>query len=415
MVKSLTEDEAVQVEVLIEPVCCVRNPAVPRVLFERLDLLPSYMRAKTNFATRTAQLMRLAAALNEHGLVTGASAKARQWIVNRVRAADDLRHDEVDARVADNLALTVGTTVVAMSEEVSTATVTADAATAERDLDAYYVRAQRLLPDGSAAWYWNDLCDRGMDEVDAGVRVAALAALGFKDVIEKAAVEQIDSWRQAHAGAVAWMPRTVRDLIEPLWYTGPAAMLPTTVIVRETYPAATEKAGGGDSVPIDTCPDHLYVIGEGKPNAGRFSADTSKSSWEQMVLTIELEMSGNLLGWYRNPSAGRYALAIPYEFGDKSLLMHPDFLFFHQDGEEIVLDIIDPTVTTPTTPPPSGQPWRSTPPTTPKDYGECSPSSATHRQPARTRPRKDGIAQKVAAATNKDLMEALFTSEGTSY
>lgn len=36
VVKSLTEDETVQVEVLIEPVYCVRNPAVPAALFERL-------------------------------------------------------------------------------------------------------------------------------------------------------------------------------------------------------------------------------------------------------------------------------------------------------------------------------------------------------------------------------------------
>ncbi|CAN5834483.1 hypothetical protein BH20ACT6_BH20ACT6_22750 [soil metagenome] len=138
------------------------------------------------------------------------------------------------------------------------------------------------------------------------------------------------------------MPRSVRDLIEPLWYTGTATMLPTTVVARATYPAATEKASGDESKPIDTYPDHLYVIPEGKPKAGRFPVDTSKSSWEQMVLTIELELSETLVGWYRNASSGRHALAIPYEFGDKSLLMHPDFLFFHQDGDDIVLDLIDP-------------------------------------------------------------------------
>jgi type III restriction enzyme len=33
---------------------------------------------------------------------------------------------------------------------------------------------------------------------------------------------------------------------------------------------------------------------------------------------------------------------VPYEFGEKTLLMHPDFLFFHQDGVQIVIDVIDP-------------------------------------------------------------------------
>ena len=49
-------------------------------------------------------------------------------------------------------------------------------------------------------------------------------------------------WRDAHASAVARKPRTVRDLIEPLWYLGSSPMHPTTVEARQTYPAATEKA-----------------------------------------------------------------------------------------------------------------------------------------------------------------------------
>ncbi len=415
VVKSLTEDETVQVSVLIEPVACERNPAVPSELFERLDTLPSYLRSAKSFPTRTAQLVRLAAALNEHGLVTGASAKARQWIVDQVRAAHGQRAEEVDAKVVDILALTVGTTTVAMGEAVTTQTATADAATAERDLDAYFTRAQRQLPDGSGTWYWKDLCDRGEDEVEAGVRVAALAGLGFGAVIEAAAVQQIDTWRDAHAGAVARMPRSARDVIEQLWHTGSAAMLPTTVIGRATYPAPTEKVSGGEVRPVDTYPHHLFAIPEGKPNAGRFPVDTSRSSWEQMVLTIELEADG-LAGWYRNPSSGRNALAIPYEFGERTLLMHPDFLFWHRDGEELVLDIVDPHR---------------------HDANDAAPKWAALATYARNHAeglrrvwavirdrnddlraldlRKDGMADRVAAASNKDLMEDLFATEGMSY
>jgi type III restriction enzyme len=158
------------------------------------------------------------------------------------------------------------------------------------------------------------------------------------------------------------------------------------------------------------------VIPEGKPNGGRFPVDTSKSSWEQMVLTIELEMSDTLLGWYRNPSSGRHALAIPYEFGAKTRLMHPDFLFFHQDGDDIVLDLIDPHR---------------------HDANDAAPKWAALAKYASDHPdhlrrvlavirdvhgnlraldlRKDSIADKLVAATNKDLMEALFASEGMNY
>lgn len=127
-------------------------------------------------------------------------------------------------------------------------------------------------------------------------------------------------------------------------------------------------------------------------------------------------MSTRLRGRYRNPSSGRYALAIPYDFGDKSLLMHPDFLFFHQDGDEIVLDIIDPHR---------------------HDANDAAPKWAALAKYASDHPdalrrvlavirdaqgnlraldlRKDGIADQVVAATNRDLMETLFASEGMSY
>lgn len=34
--------------------------------------------------------------------------------------------------------------------------------------------------DGAAAWCYKDLCDRGMDEVEVGLRLAAMASLRFK-------------------------------------------------------------------------------------------------------------------------------------------------------------------------------------------------------------------------------------------
>ena len=210
-----------EIEVVVAPVVCERSAGVPSELFELLDTLPSYMRPRATFSTRTAQLMRLAATLNEHGLVANASKKARDWIVNQMRAADSQQQDEIDAKVSDTLALTVGTLTVGLGPEITTTTTTTDSPTMERDLDGYFTRAQRLLPDGSASWYFNDLCDRGYDEVDAGVRLAAMAGLGFKDVVERQAAEQIMTWRDAHASAVSRMPRAARDLGQLVRRKGP--------------------------------------------------------------------------------------------------------------------------------------------------------------------------------------------------
>ena len=415
VVSALTEDETVEVEVLISPEVCVRSTDVPGGLFDLLDTIPSYSRPRVTFSTRTAQLMRLAAALNEHGLVPNASTKAKQWIVDQVRAADSQQREEIDAKTADILTLAVSTLTVGMGATITTTSTITDAATVERDLDSYFVRAQRVMPDGSAAWYFNDLCDRGMDEVEAGVRLAAMASLGFKDIVERQAAEQIKNWRDAHASAVARKPRAIRDLIEPLWYLGSSPMHPTTVEARQTYPAATEQVVGDQTRTVPTYPKHLYVIPANRPSAGLFPVDTSRSSWESDVLERELS-ADTLIGWYRNPNSGRHALAVPYEFGEKTLLMHPDFLFFHKDSQQVVVDVIDPHR---------------------HDLADAAPkwsALARYAQNHADRVRRvfavikttsgqlraldltaDGIAEKVEAAVNKDLLEALFASEGVTY
>src|SRR5699024_5527588 len=171
VVNALTEDETVQTEILIAPEACGRSKSVPGELFDLLDTLPSYKRPKGSHRTRTAQLMDLAVALNEHVGVKFAPSKARSWIVDQMRAADSQREDEIDQKVADILDLSVGTTVVGYGRAIMIAEEQREVATSERVLDGYYNKAVRLLPDGAAAWYYNDLCDRDYDEVDAGVRV----------------------------------------------------------------------------------------------------------------------------------------------------------------------------------------------------------------------------------------------------
>lgn len=340
VVKALTQDETVKVDIVVAPVTCTRSASVPSKVYDLLDTLPSYTRPKTTFPSRTAQLMRLAAALNEHHLVQNASETARLWIVNQMRALDGAVKDQVDAKVEDNLALSVGVLSVGYGEELTTSSLaTVDASTVERDLDGYYARAKRALPDGSAAWYYNDLCDRGVDDVTAMVRVAAIASLGLKDKIEEQAEALIKTWRTQHAGTVSRQPREVRDVIEPLWHLDAAAMLPTTVQAPDTVSAATEKVDGDKTVPVETYAKHIYAIPAERARAAEFPVVTT--GWEKDVLDLELQ-SDRLLGWYRNPSSGRHALAIPYSYGDKTRLLHPDFLFFNEEEGGVVIDIVDP-------------------------------------------------------------------------
>lgn len=415
VVNALSEDETVEVDIVVAPAVCEKSANVPTALFDLLDTVPSYTRQGTSFSSRTAQLMRLAAALTEHDLIEQGSAKAKQWIVDQMRAADGQRSGEIDAKVEDVMSLTVSTTMVAYGEAIMQSIGKSATPTNERDLEGYFLKAKRLLPDGSANWYYNDLCDRGEDDVDASARLVAIADLGFKTVIEEQAAALIYDWRQQHAAKVSARPRHIRDQIEPLWHLGDSPMLPTTVVVRDAYPAATEKVRGAAVERIKTYPSHIYVVPAGKLDAGRFPVDTSNSSWEQEVLQSELD-SETLVGWYRNPSSGRHALAIPYEFGDKHQLMHPDFLFWHNDGDgEYVMDIVDP--------------HRFDLADTSAKWFALSRYAQDHPDRVRrclavakvggslraldlTVP---GIDERIAVATNQNLIEAIFVAEGMSY
>lgn len=415
VVNALTDDETVEVDVVVAPVVCEKSTDVPAELFDLLDTLPSHTRQRTSFGSRTAQLMRLAAALTEHDLIKQGSAKARQWIVDQMRAADGQRSSEIDAKVDDIMSLTISTTMVAYGKAIMQSIGKSDTPTNERDLEGYFLKAKRLLPDGSANWYYNDLCDRGEDDIDASARLVAMADLGFTTVIEEQAATLIDDWRQQHAAKVSAKPRHIRDQIEPLWHLGKTPMLPTTVEARDAYPAATEKVRGTTIEQIGTYPSHLYIIPAGKPDAGKFPVDTSRSSWEQEVLDSELD-SETLVGWYRNPSSGRHALAIPYEFGDTDQLMHPDFLFWHDDGGgEYVMDIVDP--------------HRFDLADTSAKWSALSRYAQDHADRVRRclaiakvggslralDLTTAGIDERIAKATNQNLIEAIFAAEGMSY
>jgi type III restriction enzyme len=107
---------------------------------------------------------------------------------------------------------------------------------------------------------------------------------------------------------------------------------------------------------------------------------------------------------------------VPYEYGDKTLFMHPDFLFFHRDGNEIVMDILDPHRHDLADAAPK---WSALagyatqhPDRVRRALAVIRDASGTLRALDLT---ADAIGETVAKATNKELMGALFASEGMTY
>lgn len=265
-----------------------------------------------------------------------------------------------------------------------------------------------MLPDGAAGLYLGRLLDDG----EAKVRVAALAALGFHDVVEASAVDLITAWRTEHSTTVATLPVSIRSAIQPLWALQPDDMIAAEIELPRVRREATQKIQGSTLAPIDTFAHHLYVISRGE-HVDRFPVVTT--SWERGVLDHELAQP-SLVGWYRNPASGRHALAIPYRYGDSFNLLHPDFLFFHDDDGTIVVDIVDPHLHTDSA---TAEKWAALARYAQMNAGSVRRAVAVIADPAGKLRALDltvpGVEDKLVAAGDGAQIMALFDSDGVDY
>ncbi len=81
--------------------------------------------------------------------------------------------------------------------------------------------------------------------------------------------------------------------------------------------------------------DHLFADDHGV-------AKIKLNSWEEGVLEEE-KRSGDYVCWLRNPPRGTWSLCIPYEIGNETKPMYPDFLVIRTDPVlGYVVDILEP-------------------------------------------------------------------------
>ena len=82
--------------------------------------------------------------------------------------------------------------------------------------------------------------------------------------------------------------------------------------------------------------NHLFV----EEMSGRVKIKLN--GWEKKVITSEQERD-DFRCWYRNPSKGSEALAIPYNYKGTVKLFYPDFLIIRKEnGGDYIVDILEP-------------------------------------------------------------------------
>lgn len=345
VVDALTKDEDIAgagTEIRIGTADCPRNSHVPDQAFQLIAALPSAVRPTRRFATTAQRARRLAGLLKDYEIADGPNADLDAEFLGAVRTEAAKRSAEVKNTVADLLTLEMRRTRHTADGEGYSASESPDVSlpTAKVDLQRAFERATKTLPDNSAMLYYQTLS--GMDDREDLATIIALSLTpDVVTAVENAASRQITSWKDEYSSTVQRRTSTVQMEFAALWNANRDLLPASVTLPSELKKVGTQKTatvGGQRSlVPLDCFPKHLFAL----PASDNFPVKYG-SSWEEKVLHAEVGQE-SVVAWYRNPSRGVNALAIPYKLDDETGLLYPDFLFVRNPGDgNLVIDVVDP-------------------------------------------------------------------------
>jgi type III restriction enzyme len=325
VVKGIQSDEGqIASKIEVDSITCPRNPQVPAEVWDLLDELPTYTRPAKNHRHEVARLNALAVLLVGNGLDLHAVDTAREHLVDTLTREAKRLGESLTKRIGDLGLLDYQTQTV----DLGTGEVEKEAAQVAintRNIEDLFRRARRLLGDAAAKWYWDHLCDCGEDPGEAKIHVAALASdATVPAALEAAAKSLVDAWRNTHNSAINDLPDAKRAAFYVIWQQAKDPQQVTMILPSQvTAPDRGTRH-----------PKHIFANGK-----DQFSA--AFTGWEAEVLQIELAKA-TLRAWYRNPTGGTAALAVPYQQSNTAHTLYPDFLFFHEVDGALVVDIVDP-------------------------------------------------------------------------
>ena len=164
-----------------------------------------------------------------------------------------------------------------------------------------------------------------VDRDQAKLEVAVLAMdPEVGEAVERSARQQVKVWMKQHERTIALLPEGERQAYREIQQLG-AEPEPVVLKLPESIEARASEM---------RWPRHLFV-----DETGAFPCKLN--SWERQVIAEELERD-DVVGWLRNPDRKPWALRIPYEIDGETKPMYPDFLVFRHDGEEVLVDLLDP-------------------------------------------------------------------------
>lgn len=305
--------------------------------FEALTDLPTYRVERVRKVSNTRRLMALSRLLTTmHGVDMTAWDGSKKLVIDTLDAElARLKKDDpnFDAKVKGSGQITLNAVIVEQGtwKEIQGQTLTVPLD--EKNIEDLFNRAGQRLGEGLHLDYWQTHYDQDeADEMPSRSRLELFLML-----------QDEKTWKTLEAACKA--------RCEALQKQNKAAIKKLTTAEQEEYNKAREQAK--DPEPLSFLPPaeimaavdtkdsafkrydkHLYVDA-----SGHFVAVLN--NWEHPVIEEEIARS-DFVGWLRNVPRKPWALALPYEIGGEERPMYPDFLIVRKDGDNHIVDILEP-------------------------------------------------------------------------
>ncbi|MET1084454.1 MAG: DEAD/DEAH box helicase family protein [Burkholderiales bacterium] len=323
--------------VLVDPKVMTPNPIVPDEVWEAFGALPAETLPRKH-ANPIKRLTSLAHALAADRLVPEAGKLAHERLHGVLNGLAAQYSQDLDLARTDVLTVAGATLHGSARHGLRRDGAWTEVADDRAIQEAYRHGARTITPD-VARTYIDHLAEDADDEDvlrDAHVLVAALAMLPqTRPALDAAADVFASEWLNQYRVAIKSLPESRQSL-----YAEITAMTTDPQLISMALPKnrqeETKRAVGDSEQRVEHRPLHLLSDEESMFPVAKLNPD------EIQVLDAEIA-HGDMLAWYRNPSAGRDSMSIAYQdrHGDWRTL-RPDFLFFVDGASGVRASIVDP-------------------------------------------------------------------------
>lgn len=328
--------------ILVNPEELTPNPDIPEAVWQTLLTLPSQSLPKRQ-SRPVKRLTSLAHELAFDGLLPKAGKLAHAEMHKVLDAAKARYQDKIiNARQA---VLTVEGR--SLHTNLATRDMTFDDFIEAADtavIEDAYRKAGRMISQDLATSYSEYLANADTANSDLETALmdahATIAAMGLVPEIatylDNEAEQLATKWLTEYRVPIKNLSDERQDVYRQLREMSTTPMDVDLARPSSWMQPSTIRDGDGNETPLPRYEKHLLCAAD-----GRFPADFN--SWEGEVLQRELQRN-DLVGWYRNPArASQDSLGILYADGTAVGIVRPDFIFFSQQPNGmIVADIVDP-------------------------------------------------------------------------